>query len=359
MTEQKQRPSWRLPILLLLLLALVAGIIFWLFSSYRPKQKPFEITSTGMGTYVQQTIYGKNAQAAATAAMKAVNELEELISWRIEDSDIAKLNQEAGNDWIAIDKRTMDLLEQCLDVAQQSAGAFDPTILPLSALWDIGGENQQLPPSEKIQKFIPYVDYKNLRLDKAEGTASLKNSLDALDLGAAGKGAACDQAVKAYESSKAECGIVSVGGSVGLYGAKADGSDWLVAIRDPQKQLTGEGSAAMGTLSLEDGFLSTSGSYEKYFEQDGVLYHHILDPRTGYPAESGLLSVTVYAENGALSDLLSTACFLLGLEKGKALLDYYGAQGVFIDEGKGVYVTDGLQDALTITNEAYQLREWP
>ena len=123
---------------------------------------------------------------AAEDAAQAVSELEDLISWRKEDSDIAKINATAGNDWVSVDSKPASLLARCLDVAQQSGGAFDPTILPLSSLWDCGGENQHLPSAEDIQRFLPYVDYTNLRVDSEENSSSLKNSMYALDLGGVG-----------------------------------------------------------------------------------------------------------------------------------------------------------------------------
>lgn len=331
------------------------GVIVWLFVGSKPGNQPYESTSLAMGTYVQQTVYGTGGEQAAADASQAVTELEALISWRKEDSDVAKINANAGQDWIVVDDATLTLLEQCLDVAQRSGGAFDPTILPLSSLWDFGGENQHLPGDDEIQRFASYVDYQNLRIDTVKKEASLKNSLYALDLGGAGKGAACDAAVQSYKQSGASCAIVAVGGSVGIYGQKPDRTDWRVAIRNPFQNLEEQQNASMGTLDLAGGFVSTSGLYEKYFEQDGKLYHHILDPRTGYPVENELVSVTVACDNGALSDMLSTACFVLGWEESQQLLSHYNAGAVFIYKNKEVAVTDNLKDRLTITADDYTL----
>ena len=342
-------------ILLTALLLVIIGVIVWLFSSSHPQNDVYENTSLAMGTYVQQTIYGNNVDQAAEDAAQAVSDLEDRISWRKEDSDVAKINANAGKDWITIGSQTAGLLEQCLDVARQSGGAFDPTILPLSSLWDFGGENQHLPEDQEIQRFLPYVDYENLRVDTENDSASLKNSMYALDLGAAGKGAACDAVVASYEASGVSCGIVAVGGSVGTYGQKPDRSDWTIAIRNPFQNLSDESNVSMGTLSLSGGFVSTSGMYEKYFEEGGKLYHHILDPKTGYPVENGLASVTVVCDQGALSDMLSTACFVLGAEESQDLLAHYHAQAVFIYQDKRVFITEGLRSRVSITAEGYTL----
>ena len=172
-----------------------------------------------------------------------------------------------------------------------------------------------------------------------------------LDLGAVGKGIACDVAKNYLKQQKEVSGaVIAVGGSILLYGSKADGTNWNVAVQNPR----GKDGEAMGVLSLSGTTnVSTSGDYEKYFMQNGKRYHHILDPSTGYPAESSLISVTVVSDNGLLSDGLSTACFVLGKEKGQKLLETYGAEGIFIDQNKKVTVTKGLKDKFTILNEEY------
>ena len=172
-----------------------------------------------------------------------------------------------------------------------------------------------------------------------------------LDLGAVGKGIACDVAQNYLKQQKEVSGaVIAVGGSILLYGSKVDGTNWNVAVQNPR----GKDGEAMGVLSLSGTTnVSTSGDYEKYFMQNGKRYHHILDPSTGYPAESSLISVTVVSDNGLLSDGLSTACFVLGKEKGQKLLETYGAEGIFIDQNKKVTVTKGLKDKFTILNEEY------
>ncbi len=357
MTQEKKKPAIRLHILLLVILALVVGVIVWLFQDSRTGL-PYECTNQAMGTYAQQTVYGETGEEAATNAAQTLGALESLISWREENSDIARLNENAGVDWISIQDVTFRLLGQCMDVAEASGGAFDPTILPLTRLWDFDGDKKQVPAQEEIDRFLPYVGYENLRLEEGTAGASLKMHGNAVDLGAAGKGAACDAMIAAYEKTGGVTGaVVAVGGSVGVYGKKNDGSDWVIAVRDPQRSLEEEGGAQLGTLTIPDGFLSTSGSYEKCFTKDGVLYHHILDPRTGYPADSGLLSVTVYADSGAMSDILSTACFVLGLEDGLELIKEFGAQAILVDTQNHVYVTQGLTGLFELTAQGYTLQE--
>ena len=199
-TKQTGIPR-RTCILLALGLAVLAAILVWAIGGVGQQETPYTSTSVAMGTYVQQTIYGDQGEEAAAQAVQAISGLEDKISWRIEDSDVARLNEAAGSDWIQVDEETVSLLSLCLDVAEKSNGAFDPTILPLSALWDFGGDNQQLPSEEQIEEFRSYVNWQNLRIDTENQEASLKNRLNALDLGAAGKGAACDAAIDAYKQA--------------------------------------------------------------------------------------------------------------------------------------------------------------
>lgn len=351
MNEQRKRKiGWTLAAFAAVLVLAVA-VGQW--NRWKTEQRPYTSTEFAMGSYVQQTVYGNNGEEAASEAANAVQRLENRISWRIEDSDVARLNEAAGTDWIAIDPQTTELLAQALEVAERSDGAYDPTILPVSSLWDFGGENQHLPEPEQIEEYRSYVGYQNLRVDEEMSEASLKIHGAAVDLGGIGKGAACDVAVQIYQETGVAAGVIAVGGSIGLYGEKPDGSLWRLGVRDPKSG--DDKTEAMGLLDLASGFVSTSGSYEKTFTENGKTYHHLLDPKTGYPAESGLVSVTVVAENGALSDALATAVFVLGEEKGMALLDAYGAGGILISQDDRVWVSDSLKDAFQLTSDTYTL----
>lgn len=330
---------------------LVLILIIALFPLLDGAQQKHEVTTYSMGSYVQQTVYGDNREEAAVEAADAVQALENMISWRVTDSEILELNSEAGQNWMSVSDETLSILSVAQDVAEKSGGAFDVTIAPVSRLWDFDNERNEVPDAEMIAAMLENVGYKDLRLDTETGTASLKYYGNAVDLGAVGKGAACDAAVQVYAESGVSAAIVSVGGSVGVYGTKPYGTMWNVAVRDPQS------TGTLGSLSIKSGFLSTSGSYEKCFIEDGKTYHHLLDPKTGYPAESGLVSVTVLSSGGALSDALSTACFVLGLEDSLTLLESYDAEGIFIDENNVITVTGGLKEYFSLSAEDYTLAE--
>lgn len=347
-THLSARCAKRWITVLAVLSAVCIAAAFWILSDGGPFSKTFTSTGYVMGSYMQQTIYSRNGEAAAAEALTRAAETEALISWRVEGSDIQKLNAAAGTSAVSADSRTLSILNSALDVATRSDGAFDPTILPVSSLWNFDGDSPTLPAAEQISKFLPHVAYTELIL--TEGTAFLQETGSAVDLGAAGKGAACDDALAVYAEYGVTGAVVAVGGSIGLYGQKPDHTPWTIAVRDPAKE---DLSASLGTIETDAVCISTSGSYEKTFTQDGVSYHHLLDPKTGYPAQSGLVSVTVLHKSGLLADMLSTACFVLGTEKGSALLEEYGACGIFVDQNQGVTMVGDVN--FTLTAAGYHL----
>ena len=197
---------------------------------------------------------------------------------------------------------------------------------------------------------LALVDWRALTVAEDDASARLEEPGMAVDLGAVAKGFAAQRAADAIRAAGGTSALLDLGGNITVLGSKPDGADWRVAVKDPQ-----DTERQLGVVSLRDKTLSTSGGYERYFEANGITYHHILDPETGYPADSGLVSVTVVSDSGASSDALSTACFVLGYEKSLPLLEHYNAQAVFIDTNHQIYVTEGLQDAFTLTSSAYTI----
>lgn len=348
----------------LFLLLLMAGAAWYLA---RPGA-PYTLETFAMGSYVQQTVWGRGGEQAAARAAAAAAELEARISWRRE-GDVEELNAQAGRRPVLLSPDAYALLETARGLCAQSGGAFDVTVGPVSRLWDFDGD-PHVPEEEELAGALDLVGYENLLLgedaclaflpvDRAlfdgkfpEYSAALAQEGMAVDLGAIGKGAACDRAAEEYRQAGIEGAVIAVGGSVGLYGAKPGGGPWRVSVRDPA------GAGSLGVLELPGGFVSTSGSYEKFFEENGQTYCHLLDPRTGWPAHSGLVSVTVWCQDsGALSDGLATACFVLGLQDSLPLLERYGAQAVFVDADGLVTVTPGLGGRFTLSAGEYTLAD--
>jgi len=324
-------------LLIIIVIALVTEIT-------RPE--PYEVTTYAMGSYIQQTLYGKEDEEGAAKAASAAAVLEDLISWKIEGSDIFEINKNAGDIWTQVSLTTENILEEALAICKDSSGALDITVAPLSQLWAFDESPTEPPPAELIEELLPYVDYAALRHDPESQAYSFKSEGYALDLGAVGKGAACDVMIAEYRAHDIDAAIVAVGGSVATYGEKPGGKKWQIAVRDPY------GSGAMGVMEIGAGYLSTSGSYEKTFEFEGRKYHHILDPKTGYPKETDLLGVTILSfESGLHADALSTACFNLGYEESLPLLEKYDAMAVFIYEDRTVRLTEGTEEYFRLVDK--------
>ncbi len=304
-----------------------------------------------MDTVVSETLY-TSGEDLNTEIGEKLREMESgLLSWTSEDSQIAKLNAADGETVEVSDELAKDL-EKIRQLSEDSDGAFDPTLGKIIRLWNIDGEDPQVPQQSELDELLPETGYEKIQLDGNNVTL-----LDGctLDLGAVGKGMGCDLIMDYLKSQPDVSGmILNLGGSsVMTYGEKPDGSAWKIALTDPRDT---EGDY-LGVITLDpDQFLSTSGDYEKYFMEDGKRYHHILDPKTGYPVWNGLTSVTVICDQGYLADGLSTACFVLGMEKALPLLEKYGAEAVFVDEDKNVYVTSGMTDKFELIKDAYVLK---
>lgn len=290
-----------------------------------------------MDTVISVNLNGKDAEKCISQIEKCVTDLDSVLSRHNSDSQISFINQNNGG---TLDDKTAEYFRLLLDVSKKSGGAFDFTLGAVSDLWKFGS-TPSLPDEADLNKALAECGYQNVILNGSEIT--LKSGV--VDFGAAGKGIALDEIKNVLDGANIKNAVVSVGGSVLVYGKK----DVSVGIRDP----FGNAGRSVATLLLSDRCISTSGSYERCFEKDGVNYHHILDPETGYPVNNGLVSVTVVSQSGALSDILSTACFVLGTEKGKNLAEEYGCEAVFITEDKTVIATDGIADKLEITDEEY------
>lgn len=301
-----------------------------------------------MDTVVSEILYTSGEDINTQIGKELRTMEEELLSWTEKDSQIAQLNASDGKT-VEVSEELREVLEKICQLAEDSDGAFDPTLGKIIRLWDIDGEDPHVPDQTELDALLTQTSWEKIKLD---GRVVTLEDGCTLDLGAVGKGMGCDRIADFLkEQSEVSGMILNLGGSsVMVYGQKLDSSPWKVAITDP-RDTTGE---YLGAVTLEDGeFLSTSGDYEKYFMEDGKRYHHILDPENGYPVWNGLTSVTVICDSGFYADGLSTACFVLGKEKAEKLLKKYNAEAIFVDEDKNVYVTAGLKDRFELMKDGY------
>ncbi len=263
------------------------------------------------------------------------------------ESEVAKINRSQGG---TAAEQTAEWLKTLKELEQKSHFAFSADLGALTELWGIGTENERVPGREEISSALSHTKKWNI-----QGSTVTLESGAVLDLGAVGKGIACDEIRTLLEQTHTPEAIAAVGGSVLLYSTNSK-ETFRIGIRDPQ----GEVNDCAAILTTGNGCISTSGSYERFFiAADGTKYHHIFDPSTGFPAQSGLQSVTILCQSGLLSDALSTACFVLGYEKSLALLEAYGAKAVFITDDNRILTVGDFTGKIEITNERYSLNEEP
>ena len=313
---------------------------------------------TAMGTVIRQGIYCKEEETAQRLSQNVKGLLDaleqEMLSWRLETSEVNKVNASAGSEeGYPLSEELAALLTDCMSLSEASEGAFDVTLGPVVRLWNIdqwvaGAQTEvfQIPAAGGLEQALEMCGNEYVRLEAAENGQKkvyLRSGMQ-LDFGAVGKGFALTGIQALLEEQPAITGAtISVGGSVLTYGRKPDGTSWKVGIVNPF-----ETSSYVGVLSLDGQWcVSTSGDYERYVEVDGRRYHHIIDPATGYPADSGVCSVTILSKDGMLSDGLSTACFILGPEKGMTLAQTYGAEALFIGMDGELIMSDGMKEYWT------------
>ena len=324
--------------------------------------KEYEAVNTAMGTVVTQKLYTEGDDVTGDVEQLLSGMEETMLSRRIAGSEVAKLNANAGIDtYTEVSGELAETLQELSGIYEDSDGALDVSIGALVSLWDIdahaqesyedageqpdgtGGktEGYRLPGEAEIKEALSYSGFS--KIERKDNSFLLPEGM-ALDLGAVGKGLACDDILSYLEGqAEVKAAVISVGGSILTYGEKPDGTAFKVAITDPF-----DTGAYCGYLTLAGNwFVSTSGDYERFVEVDGKRYHHILNPATGYPAESGVKSVTILSKNGMISDALSTACFVLGEEKGRLLAEKYGVEALFISEDGNISMTEGMQEYFT------------
>ncbi|MBQ9673923.1 MAG: FAD:protein FMN transferase [Ruminococcus sp.] len=294
-----------------------------------------------MDTYMNLTAYGKNADEAVDQAQKRVEELDKLLSTGEKNSEVSLLNK---NRKAKLSEETFSLTEQSLYFYKLTDKAFDPAIYPIMKLWGFTDHNYKVPDTNSIKSTLKYIDASKISIDKKTSTVILDGEGMEVDFGGIAKGYTSSQIIEIFKSCGIKSGKVNLGGNVHLLGKKQDGSDWSIGIQNPNST-----DDFLGILKASDTAVITSGGYERNFEENGTVYHHIIDPSTGYPANNGLTSVTIISQNGTLADALSTSLFVMGTEKAQ---DFWKNSKedfeiiLYTDDDK-VIISKGIADKFT------------
>lgn len=298
------------------------------------KAKKFSQTEFILGTVVTLTVYDDD-ESSLDGAFRLCRDYENMLSSTVEGSDVWRINHAEGKS-VTVSSETAELIRLSIEYSELTGGAFDITIAPLSALWNFSGDNPAVPSSESISSLLPLVDYKKISID---GNTVTVPSGVSIELGAIAKGYISDRLYEYFENADVSAALINLGGNIATAGAKPDGSQWQIGIRNPN----GDYSNHIGTISCKNTSIVTSGIYERCFEQDGILYHHLLSSENGYPENNEIASVTIVCKNGADADALSTSLYLMGFEKGfEFACRSSDFDAVFILRNGEIHSTDGI-----------------
>ncbi len=297
---------------------IILCILLVLFSSgCASKTTPISKTGFYFNTVITITLYDSAQAPLLDQCFLLAEKYEGLFSKTVEGSDVYRLNHSNGAP-VKVSEETIALLQKALDYAELSHGAVDPTVGSLSSLWDFSEKSDSsIPSSAALLEAITHINYQNVSINTDNQTVTLTDPLAQIDFGFIAKGYIADRFKEYLVANGVTSAMINLGGNVVVIGSKPDGSAYTVGIQDPFAPV---GTAAY-TLPLTDCSAVSSGNYERYFIKDDVLYHHILDTDTGYPVDNDLMAVTIISPDSVDGDALSTLCFVLGLEKGRQLIE--------------------------------------
>lgn len=326
-------------------LAIIAAVIVFIIMQGRNTDILHSAYRVTLDTSVDLQFAHEDRELASSLedeVFTEIDRLEKLFSRTIEDSDINLINSFAGEKPAGVNEEVLHVIEKALYYASLSEGYFDPTIAPLIDTWGFLGQQFRLPNQDEIDSAIAMVDFNLIQVDRNSSTVFLPETGMSIELGGIAKGYILDRALDVLKNAGIAHAFINAGGDIGLIGSKPDGEPWRIGVRHPRED------AIIAVFPLSDGAVVTSGDYQRYFTENGVNYHHLLDPNTGYPARK-LVSVTVVADTVLEADALSTAIFIMGPEKGLPLLNSLpGVEGLLITPEFDILLSSGLEDLVEL-----------
>ncbi len=316
--------------------------------------RPLSRSESWLGTVCTITVYGQPPKGLLDRAFARIAEIDARMGPDRAGSELDPIAAAAGKSAVKVTPDVFKVIQASLEYSRLMGGAFDVSVGPLVKLWGIGlGGAGRVPPQQEIERARALVDYRRIELDAAASTVRLRDPGMSLDLGGIAKGYAADEVAAILRDGGVKSAIIDLGGNILVIGSRPAGGKWRIGIQDPDKA-RGE---YLGIVEVSDATVVTSGVYERYFIKDGVRYHHILDPKTGAPARTGLLSTTIVTRQSMGADALAKV-FVLGVERGMALIKSLpGVEAIFVTEDRKVIVSPGLASIFRVTSPAYALAE--
>lgn len=305
-----------------------------------------------MGTVVTVTLYDNKSEKIIDKAFEEVKKIEQLVSINMEGTELDEVNNNAGIKPVKVSDDTYNIIKKGLEYSSLTNGSFDITIGPLVKLWSIGLPEAKVPTLDEIKGALKYINYKDVEINDSEKTVFLKKPGMIIDLGGIAKGYTADVIAQTLKDEGVEKAIIDLGGNVYALGEKAENTLWRIGIQNPD-QTRGE---IVGSINVKDKSIVTSGIYERFIEQDGVKYHHILSPETGYPYDNEIAGVTIISDKSIDGDALSTSVFSMGVAKGLEFVNSLpDIEAIFITKDHKVYLTEGSQEIFKLTNDDFEI----
>ncbi|WP_088810949.1 MULTISPECIES: FAD:protein FMN transferase [unclassified Listeria] len=316
---------------------------------------PYTKTEFLMGTVVTLTIYDDGKEAVLDKGFDRVRELANKIDVNDEQeraSEIDKINEQSGVAPVKVDDDIFYLIKEGIKYSDQTSGTKDITIGPITSLWHIGFPDARKPSQSEIDAKLPLINYKNVELNEDDKTVYLKEKGMELDLGGIAKGFIADEVGKVFKENGVTTAIIDLGGNILLQGESPKGGDWNVGIQDPFSPR----NTILGKVPEQNKSIVTSGIYERYLEVDGKKYHHLFDPKTGYPFDNDIAGVSIISKKSITGDGLSSAAFSKGIKEGLKFIESHdGVEAIFVSKDKKVYITSGLKGEFELTNDDFKM----
>ena len=347
--------------LLLALIILTLGIM--VSCKKQVENNVYEMTQFKMDTSMTIKAYGQESEAAVKEAFKRIDEIEQIASININTSDISRINNASGSEFIHVHPEILKIIKTAISYSKLSNGAFDITVGPIVQLWGIGTQNERVPSPEEIKDKLKLVGYEKIKINEVDSSIMLAQKGMVIDLGGIAKGYAADEAARIIISHGIKKATINLGGSsVYAIGEKDNNKPWKIGIQHPRKE---NGQGFLGVIQVSNSVISTSGDYERFFIKDGIRYHHIIDPLTGYPADSGVISNTIIIKSNSVvdnsmdasmdADALTKVAFVLGSQKGMEFINGIpGVECIIATQDHKIITSPGLVGKLESISEDFK-----
>lgn len=332
-------------------------------SIFGSKNKMYKQDFLTMDTSMELSASGQNAQKAVDESKKKLFELNDMASSTIKTSDVSKINDAAGKKYVKVHPEIIKMILASQKYSDITKGEYDITVGPIINLWGIGTDKERIPSDSEIKTKLPLIGYKRISVNQKDSSVMLKDPGMAIDLGGVAKGFAADEVLKIYKKYNIKNGLINLGSSsIYAVGKNEDNGDWTIGIKHPRSEAS---QNFLGILSISDQGISTSGDYERYFIKNGKRYFHIMNPRTGYPVNNGIMSTTVVvdgsiSDGNMIADILSLVVFELGPEKGIKLINSMPKVSCEVTmTDYTIYTSNGFKDKMSNLNKDFKYKDLP